>query len=32
MAADKEDIGLSRVHMYEPKGILPLRDKCLELF
>ena len=29
MAADKEAIGLSRVHMYEPKCILPLRDNFL---
>ena len=26
MAADKEAAGLSRVHMYESKCILPLRD------
>ena len=26
MAADKETIGLSRVHMYESKCILPLRN------
>ena len=29
MAADKEAIGLSRVHMYESKCILPLRANCL---
>ena len=29
MAADKEAIGLSRVHMYESKCILPLRDNSL---
>ena len=29
MAADKEAVGLSRVHMYESKCILPLRDNCL---
>ena len=29
MAADKEAVGLSRVHMYESKCILPLRENCL---
>ena len=29
MAADKETVGLSKVHMYESKCILPLRDNCL---
>ena len=29
MAADKETVGFSRVHMYESKCILPLRDNCL---
>ena len=29
MAADKEAVGLSRVHMYESMYILPLRDHCL---
>ena len=29
MAADKEAIDFSRVHMYESKCILPLRDNCL---
>ena len=34
MAADKEAVGLSRVHIYEyrPKCILPLRDTCLSCF
>ena len=26
MAADNEAVGLSRVHIYEPKCILPLRE------
>ena len=29
MAADKEAVGLSRVHMYESKRIPPLRNKCI---
>ena len=29
IAADKQAVGLSRVHMYESKCILPLRDTCL---
>ena len=29
MAADKEAVGLSRVHVYESKYIPPLRDNCL---
>ena len=29
MAADKEAVGLSSVHIYESKCILPLRDNCL---
>ena len=29
MVADKEAVGLSRVHMYESKCILPLRDNCI---
>ena len=29
MAADKEAVGLSIVHMYESKCVLPLRDYCL---
>ena len=29
MAAVKEAVGLSRVHIYESKCILPLRDNCL---
>ena len=29
IAADKEAVGLSRVHMYESKCSLPLRDNCL---
>ena len=29
MAADKKAVGLSRVHIYESKCILPLRDNCL---
>ena len=29
IAADKEAFGLSRVHMYESKCSLPLRDNCL---
>ena len=29
MAADNEAVGLLRVHMYESKCILPLRDNCL---
>ena len=29
MAADKKAVGLSRVHMYESKCILPLRDNDL---
>ena len=29
MAADMEYVGLSRVHVYEYKCILPLRDNCL---
>ena len=29
MAGDKEAIGFSRVHMYESKFVLPLRDNCL---
>ena len=29
MAADKEGVGLSRVHMNESKCILPLRDNCI---
>ena len=32
MAADKESVGLARVHMYEFKCILPLRDSCLFCF
>ena len=29
VAADKEAIASSRVHMYESKCMLPLRDNCL---
>ena len=29
MAEDKEAVGLSRVHMYESRCILPLRYNCL---
>ena len=29
MAEDKEAIGLSRVHMYKSKCILPLQDNCI---
>ena len=29
MSADKDAVGLSRVHMYESKCILPLRNNCL---
>ena len=28
MAADKEAVGLSRVHMHESKCILPVVDGC----
>ena len=31
MAADKEAVGLSRVHMYESKCMLPLRDNSKEM-
>ena len=29
MAADKEAVGLLRVHMYGTKRVLPLRDNCI---
>ena len=29
MAVDMENVGLSRVHMYESKCILPLRDNYI---
>ena len=28
MATDKEAVGLSKVHMYESKCIMPLQDNC----
>ena len=32
MATEKEAGGISRVHMYESKCILPLQDNCLKCF
>ena len=29
MVVDKEAVGLSRVHVYESRCIMPLRDNCL---